>query len=360
MISSQQQTTILCFQESGIFARHSPESHDTMPHHSLRLAERLLKCFLQFGPLRQQIPHLRLHAEVATTVIPVRVVRLQLGRRSRHLGRMDTKLVRLQQNAQGQPIVMHRRDLPADILDGLNGLLRCAADMQLDGCAQTFCAMRQQLDAVLHGGVIRDAGVDEVFQCEDRHGVGRRVGSDVREASHVDKVLDLTDVERDHGRGEALVGETAFGQALVQLGLTSLEAQFDAATGSRLLALVTASAGLAAPGTDAAADSLFLPSCSGIILQHVEFEHFDVFRIGLRRCCRRECSKRRGGGGWQRKASRSHTLNAACRKTRDGCSRACARSRRQRCRRCELSAEVGQHCGIGKLVACLLLNARRQ
>src|SRR5690606_27776025 len=108
-----------------------------------------------------------------------------------------------------------------------------------------------------------DAGLLEDLDVDFVDGQGLKVGQANFGAQHL-----------------AAGSETALGQAAIQRHLAAFEADFMEAAGTRLLALVAATRGLAQAGTDSAADATLGVLAAGSRLQCVQLSirHPDSFQ----------------------------------------------------------------------------------
>ena len=228
--------------------------------------------------------HQRL-TSIATTVFVIVV--LIIRNTTQHTTAASRKFLRLEQGTEGQPVVMDGGNLSAGPLDGGDGLVTGPADLDLDGGAETVLSLAQELDTVLDRTGLGNAGIDQILD-------GQRpvpVGGD-RQAAHVDVVLDGPDVDGDHLLGVD-VGKAPLGQALVQLGLSTLKGRVDAAAGPGLLALVSPSRRLALGRANAPPYPAAVLARPGIVGQVVEGEEGDhLVVIGIVR----GGSSRSGGG----------------------------------------------------------------
>lgn len=166
-------------------------------------------------------------------------------------------------------------NLSAGPLDGGDGLVTGPAHFNLDGGTETVLSLAQELDTMLDRAGLGDAGIDQILD-------GQRlipVGGD-RKAAHVDVVLDGPDVDGDHLLGVD-VGKAPLRQALVQLGLSTLEGRVDPAAGPGLLTLVSPSRRLALGRADAPPYPAAVLARPGIVGQVVEGEEGYHLAVGI-------------------------------------------------------------------------------
>jgi len=88
--------------------------------------------------------------------------------------------------------------------------------------------------------------------------------------------LDPAHIDGDQVQFESGIFHFAhFGKTFVEFGLSALEGGVDAASGAGLLTLVTAAAGFALGGSDAASDAAFFGDGAGVVGEVVEGEEGD-------------------------------------------------------------------------------------